>query len=211
MPRITKKHPSALPIYLAAAIWIVYSLIRPMYNLADILICAVLSVLAWLAGKKLFPARIEEIDMPEDTGNAQLNAQIQTAREQLAKVRACNEQLPGEIISQRLTRIEVTGLDILALVTRQPEKANQLRRFFHYYLPTTLKLLDAYIRMEGTTGENAQNIQKNVENSLDMIANAFASLYNQLLTTNALDITSEIQAMETIFAAEGLDVSNREV
>ena len=33
---------------------------------------------------------------------------------------------------------------------------------------------------------------------------AFDSLHNQLLSTNAIDITSEIQAMETIFAAEGL-------
>ena len=211
MPKITKKYPSALPIYLAAAIWIVYSLIRPMYHLADILICAVLSVLGWLIGKKLFPARMEEIDMPEDTGNAQLNAQIQTAKEQLAQIRTCNEQLPGEVISQRLTRIEVVGLDILALVTRQPEKANQLRRFFHYYLPTTLKLLDTYIRMEGTAGSNAQSIQESIESSLHMIANAFESLYDQLLSTNAIDITSEIQAMETIFAAEGLDVTGKEM
>ena len=90
------------------------------------------------------------------------------------------------------------------MVTRQPEKQYQIRRFLNYYLPTTLKLLDNYIYLDGKGTENAQNIQSSVENSLEMIAAAFESLHNQLLRSNAIDITSEIQAMETIFASDGL-------
>ncbi len=205
MSKITKKTPSALPIYMAAAVWIVLALFLPMHRLVNILIAAVLSLAAWFAGKKvLFPDKVEEIEVPDGTGDPELDKKLAAAREQLAQIRACNEKLPGEEISQRLDRIEQTGLSILDVVTRQPEKQSQIRRFLNYYLPTTLKLLDNYIYLEGSGAENAQTIQTSVENSLEMIASAFESLHDQLLRSNAIDITSEIQAMETIFASDGL-------
>ena len=205
MSKITKKTPSALPIYMAAAVWIVLALFLPMHRLVNILIAAVLSAAAWFAGKKvLFPDKVEEIEVPDGTGDPELDKKLAVAREQLAQIRACNEKLPGEEISQRLDRIEQTGLSILDVVTRQPEKQSQIRRFLNYYLPTTLKLLDNYIYLEGSGAENAQTIQTSVENSLEMIASAFESLHDQLLRSNAIDITSEIQAMETIFASDGL-------
>ena len=205
MSKITKKPPSALPIYMAAAVWIVLALFLPMHRLVNILIAAVLSLAAWFAGKKvLFPDKVEEIEVPDGTGDPELDKKLAAAREQLAQIRACNEKLPGEEISQRLDRIEQTGLSILDVVTRQPEKQSQIRRFLNYYLPTTLKLLDNYIYLEGSGAENAQTIQTSVENSLEMIASAFESLHDQLLRSNAIDITSEIQAMETIFASDGL-------
>ena len=37
---------SALPIYLAAAVWLIFGLIHPIYKLGPLLICAVLSVAA---------------------------------------------------------------------------------------------------------------------------------------------------------------------
>ena len=205
MSKITKKTPSALPIYMAAAVWIVLALFLPMHRLVNILIAAVLSLAAWFAGKKvLFPDKVEEIEVPDGTGDPELDKKLAAAREQLAQIRACNEKLPGEEISQRLDRIEQTGLSILDVVTRQPEKQSQIRRFLNYYLPTTLKLLDNYIYLEGSGAENVQTIQTSVENSLEMIASAFESLHDQLLRSNAIDITSEIQAMETIFASDGL-------
>ena len=205
MSKITKKTPSALPIYMAAAVWIVLALFLPMHRLVNILIAAVLSLAAWFVGKKvLFPDKVEEIEVPDGTGDPELDKKLAAAREQLAQIRACNEKLPGEEISQRLDRIEQTGLSILDVVTRQPEKQSQIRRFLNYYLPTTLKLLDNYIYLEGSGAENAQTIQTSVENSLEMIASAFESLHDQLLRSNAIDITSEIQAMETIFASDGL-------
>ena len=121
MSKITKKTPSALPIYMAAAVWIVLALFLPMHRLTNIIIVAVLSVAAWFAGKKfLFPDKVEEIEVPDGTGDPELDKKLAVAREQLAQIRACNEKLPGAEISRRLDRIEQTGLSILDVVTRQP-------------------------------------------------------------------------------------------
>ena len=46
-----------------------------------------------------------------------------------------------------------------------PGEAAQIRRFLDYYLPTTLKLLNAYDRMSGTgvSGENIDTTLAKVE------------------------------------------------
>ena len=85
MSKITKKTPSALPIYMAAAVWIVLALFLPMHRLTNIIIAAVLSAAAWFVGKKfLFPDKVEEIEVPDGTGDPELDKKLATAREQLA-------------------------------------------------------------------------------------------------------------------------------
>ena len=51
---------SALPIYCAAALWLVASLFLKMYKLSGLLIAAVLAAAGYLAGRRLFPDRVVE-------------------------------------------------------------------------------------------------------------------------------------------------------
>ena len=53
-----------------------------------------------------------------------------------------------------------------------------------YYLPTTLKLLNAYDRMDatGVSGENIDGTKRRVENIMDTIAAAFEKQLSSILT-----------------------------
>ena len=63
----TVRIKSAIPIYLAALIWILFGLFAPIYELLFIIIAACVSVAVYLVASVFFPGRTVEVDAkPED-------------------------------------------------------------------------------------------------------------------------------------------------
>ena len=122
------------------------------------------------------------------------------------KIREVNNALPGEQISQKLDRLELVISKIFNYVELHPEKLPEIRRFINYYLPTTLKLVDSYRSFEEqpVQGSNILSAKKEIENTLDIINSAFENLLNDLFQTDTLDVSSDITALETMLAQEGL-------
>ena len=92
----------------------------------------------------------------------------------------------------------------------QPRKLPQIRRFLDYYLPTTLKILNAYDRMDavGISGSNIDTTKGKVENMMDTIVQAFDKQLDALFGEEALDISTDITVMENLLAREGLGGMN---
>ena len=82
----------------------------------------------------------------------------------------------------------------------------QIRQFMDYYLPTTLKLLNAYDRMDdaGISGDNITGTKERVENIMGTIVTAFEKQLDGLFGEDALDISTDISVLETMLAREGL-------
>ena len=100
---------------------------------------------------------------------------------------------------------DVTG-KIIDQVVSQPKKLSQIRRFMDYYLPTTLKILNAYDRMDSTgiAGDNISTTKAKVERMMDTITQAFDKQLDALFGEEALDISTDITVMENLLAQEGL-------
>ena len=84
-----------------------------------------------------------------------------------------------------------------------------------YYLPTTLKLLNAYDRMsgQGVAGENIGGTMQRVEQMMDTIVQAFEKQLDSLFGAEALDISTDITVLDNMMAREGLvdDMIHRKV
>lgn len=63
-------------------------------------------------------------------------------------MRRLNDSIEDEEISAQIDHLEEVTRKIIDLVVKQPKKLPQIRRFLDYYLPTTLKILNAYDRMD---------------------------------------------------------------
>ena len=76
----------------------------------------------------------------------------------------------------------------------------------NYYLPTTLKLLESYSRIErvGVAGQNMQEAKDNIEQILDMLTVGFQQQFDQLFKAESLDITSDIEVLEQMMKKDGL-------
>ena len=87
-----------------------------------------------------------------------------------------------------------------------PSDIPQIKKFMNYYLPTTIKLLNAYDRMsaQGIEGENLDKTMKSIDAMLDDAIAAYKKMLDSLFANQALDIETEIQVMNTMLAREGL-------
>ena len=87
-----------------------------------------------------------------------------------------------------------------------PSDIPQIKKFMNYYLPTTIKLLNAYDRMsaQGIEGENLDKSMKSINEMLDAAIEAFKKRLDSLFEDQALDIETDIKVMNTMLAREGL-------
>ena len=82
----------------------------------------------------------------------------------------------------------------------------QIKKFMNYYLPTTIKLLNAYDRMsaQGIEGENLDKTMNSINTMLDDAILAYKKMLDSLFANQALDIETDIEVMNTMLAREGL-------
>ena len=95
----------------------------------------------------------------------------------------------------------------------RPQKLPQIRKFMDYYLPTTLKLLNAYDRMgaQGVNGENIDNTMQRVESMMGTIVTAFEKQLDMLFGSEAMDISADITVLENMMKREGLSEDDGEL
>jgi uncharacterized membrane protein YccC len=140
------------------------------------------------------------------TGDAEVDSLILRGQQLLEQIRSENDRLPEPEISEQIDTIESIANQIFKAVIDQPKKAAQIRRFMDYYLPTTLKMLVAFRRMEegNVTGENADNARQRIRSSLDMVIEAFQKQLARLYEDDTLDITTDMDVLETMLKQDGL-------
>ena len=87
-----------------------------------------------------------------------------------------------------------------------PEAVDDIRKLMEYYLPTTVKLLEAYEQLDAQpeAGENIRQAKEEIEKTLDTLNTAFEKLLDSLFEDVAWDISSDISVLETMLAQEGL-------
>lgn len=131
---------------------------------------------------------------------------LEEGQEYITYIHKCNDDLPGEEITRKLSRLETIITRIFQEVEKQPELASDLRRFMNYYLPTTRKLVDAYreIELDSFRTEQNEKTKKEIEDTLDTINQAFEKLLNSFFEERAMDISSDISVLHSMLAQEGL-------
>ena len=139
-----------------------------------------------------------------------LSPEMQTVmaqgNEYIDKICKCNDRILGEEISAKISRIEMLVGRILDRVGESPESIQDIRKLMEYYLPTTVKLLEAYAEMDEQPvgGENIQNAKKEIEATLDTLNVAFEKLLDSLFQEKAWDVSSDISVLNAMLAQEGL-------
>ena len=90
-------------------------------------------------------------------------------------------------------------------VKKNPQSADDLHRLMNYYLPTTKKLLDAYVELDRQGGgANAIQTKSEISEAMDTINEAFENLLDSMFQDMAWEISSDISVMKTMLAQDGL-------
>ena len=128
----------------------------------------------------------------------------------LLQIRAINDAIPGDEMSRKIDRIEEITGKILAYAREHPAKSSELRSFLNYYLPTTLKILNAYAQMDsqGISGENIDAAKRRIEDMMDKVVDGFEKQLDQLFRSDAMDITADVEVLERMLKKDGLSGSD---
>lgn len=131
---------------------------------------------------------------------------IEAGDEYVKKIREANDAIPGEEISAKISRMEMLVDRIFDRIEEHPESVDDIRKLMEYYLPITIKLLDAYEDLDAqpVQGENIISSKKEIEKTIDTLNVAFEKLLDDLFQDTAWDLSSDISVLETMLAQEGL-------
>jgi len=210
---MTERKPVA-PFYAVAALWLLGGLFLPLYtNTARFLLAAASVLVFFLVNQLCLGAGVlagsggaEDKPKPEASGNPELDKALRDGRLAVGEMKRLDASIADPGVSAAIVRLSQVSEKILKAVEEDPAKLPRIRRFLDYYLPTTLKLLNAYDRVSdtGVSGENIDGTKTKVEDTMGTIVKAFERQLDSLYGSDALDVSSDIQVLETLLAREGL-------
>ena len=113
------------------------------------------------------------------------------------KIREANDAIPGEEISAKISRMEMLVDRIFDRVEQNPDSVDDIGKLMEYYLPTTIKLLEAYEELDAqpVQGENIISSKQEIEKTIDTLNTAFEKLLDDLFQDTAWDVSSDISVL----------------
>ena len=225
MSRRNKRRRSVGFIYGFAVTWLVMAAFLPMYKLWAVItaLCAsilVSSVIASASGKKAqaeeekaaAEQREKEKQETEKAAAAgtsyspEVSAILAEGNRALSEMGRLYMSIKDPGVRAKINEIMRITDKIAQDAISDPSDIPQIKKFMNYYLPTTIKLLNAYDRMsaQGIEGENLDKSMKSINDMLDTAIEAYKKRLDSLFANQALDIETDIQVMNTMLAREGL-------
>lgn len=212
MREIRKK--SAVPFYGAAAVWAVYCLFLPLFKFSHFLFLIIISAVVFAVLSKVIPDSVTYIEEePETTGDSMVDELLETGRKAVRDLKDARASLGGTAIAEKTDRIIELTEKIFDNLRTDKSNYSQVKRFADYFLPATLKLLNAYIEMDSqnVSGENISGTISRIEEILDTTVTAYEKQLDALFFSKAIDIETDISVMEGMMKNQGLSGSDFEL
>lgn len=223
------------PVGTIVLIWVFFAFILPVLRLSGGLIAAGLAVMAsvWAANalrrkaekrkdeqaSEAIPVQYTEVTPEPEKPAAQeapaaepspyspeVQAVIQEGRTALKEMGRLYASIPNPEIRSRINELMSVSDKIIRDAIDDPADVPQIRKFLDFYLPTTIRLLNAYDRMSAQEfgGENITGSMQRIEEMLDTTIAAYKKQLDALFANQAADIQMDIDTMNTMLAREGL-------
>ena len=221
------------PVGTIALIWIIFAGITSLVRLSGGLIAAGLAIMAsvWAANAlrrktekdkakdEAIPVQYTEVTPEPEKPAAQeapaeepspyspeVQAIIKEGRVALKEMGRLYASIPNPEIRSRINELMSVSDKIVRDAIDDPADVPQIRKFLDYYLPTTIRLLNAYDRMNAQeyAGENITGSMERIEEMLDTTIVAYKKQLDALFANQAADIQMDIDTMNAMLAREGL-------
>lgn len=205
----------AVPIYTFGAVWLVYALLFPLYHMWQLILVFFLALFCSIAAGILFRRRPAEAqsepekktEAPAASGHGpEVDAIIADGKIAMKEMGRLYASIRDTSVRGKINELMAVSDKIIRDAVADPSDVPQIRKFLNYYLPTTIKLLNAYDRMgaQGIEGENISGSMSRIEDMLDTTVKAYKKQLDSLFANQALDIETDIEVMNGMLAREGL-------
>lgn len=137
---------------------------------------------------------------------AQVQEFVTEGARYLRELHNLDVDIDDKAVSEHIVAIEHVLGRIIDRVKEEPSVLPYLDKLSSYYLPTTIKLLQAYneLEEEPVQGSNIKASRLEIENTLDTLHKAFEKLLDETYRDTALDVSADITVLNAMLAQEGL-------
>lgn len=148
----------------------------------------------------------ERARLMDDPNTAPIEKFKVDGAEALAHIKAANQAISSSVVGGKIDTLEVTVSKIITYVEKHPEKLPETRKMMSYYLPTTIKMLQKYRQYEAMEVQlaNVEKTKQEIEESLDTVNIAFKNLLASLYQEDTMDVSTDIDVLQTMLQQEGL-------
>ena len=137
--------------------------------------------------------------------HASVSDVIRAGHQAMRRIREANDIIEDEALSAQIDSIETSCGQILSILEQRPALLPQLRTFLRYYLPTTLKLLEARARLEDSARTpKAREVRARISEAVGAIDKAFLKQVDALDAYRFIDLESEMDVLRDMLRADGL-------
>ena len=128
--------------------------------------------------------------------NAGVEEVVRAGHDALRRIRQANDIIEDEALSAQIDSIENSCSQILSILAQREQLLPQLRTFLRYYLPTTLKLLEARARLEDNARTpKAREVRARISEAVCAIDKAFLKQVDALDAYRFIDLESEMDVL----------------
>ena len=218
MKNATNNKPVA-PIYAIAAVWLVLSLIRPIATLLRVIWAVFLSAVIFGIVRSVCGGKQKSAEKKAETAaepakpkaeepkySPEVQAVVDEGKKAHDELQRLYASIPELNVKRKVQELMDVTDKIVEDAKTDPSDVPQIKKFLDYYLPTTIKLLNAYDRMgaQGIRGENIDGTMQRIDEMLDTALAAYRKLLDGLFANQAMDIETDIDVMNTLLKREGL-------
>ena len=130
---------------------------------------------------------------------------IREGRDAMRRIRHANDLIPDPELSVQIDSIENSCGQILSILEQRPQLLSQLRTFLRYYLPTTLRLLEARAKLENNADTpKAREVRSRISVAVGEIDKAFRKQVEALDEYRFIDLESEMDVLRDMLKSDGL-------
>jgi len=142
----------------------------------------------------------------EEKRSQELQSIVNEGQDYIRKLHHLNDLIEDEVVSEKLYLMEDLLKEIFQRLKQAPEQMPKMRKLMNYYLPATIKLLNAYSEFDDISAPNNDiaSAKAEIEKTIDIINEAFTELLNKLFQDSAFDAATDAQVLQTMLAREGL-------
>lgn len=220
-----KKAKSYAPLIAIGLTWLIYALCFPLHKPVHYLIAASASGLAWLivyiivsvfSGVAWIAQKFREAPFPTDaphtsrplptSGVPETDAVIRDAENTLNTFARLKRYIKDADVKGYIDQMSISLRGICEIVAANPDKMSRLKKFYQYFLPTTIKLLDRFESIEKETSPNQETLEakERIKAMMKENVDAYERQRERLRSDDIFDIHSDITVMQAMMAREGL-------
>ncbi len=134
-----------------------------------------------------------------------VNEVLKDAKNKSKYILDMSSKIDDEDVKKYLSEISSTTNKIINTISKNPKKIKQTDKFFTYYLPITVGIVNKYDEIENQklSSKESKEFFRSAHESLDEINTSFKKILDNLYESDIENATADMKVLNNILKADG--------